>query len=129
MESWYTKKRSNETPKFEKSIMIAGGIFKYWLSNLVFCSGTQNNFRYKKEKLIFQQDNATRHTPREPKAAIDILFGENTIEWPPNSPDLSPIKNVWATLKEKLSSWDIKNFDDLLENIMDIWVKFPVSLC
>ena len=61
--------------------MIAGGICKYGLSNLVFCSGTQNNFSYKqfllfmkndiekletqynlKEKLIFQQDNAACHT-------------------------------------------------------------------
>ena len=141
------KKRANETPKFEKSIMIAGGICKYGLSNLVFCSGTQNNFSYKqfllfmkndmekletqynlKEKLIFQQDNAACHTSRESRAAIDILFGENTIEWPPNSPDLSPIENVWAILKEKLSRRDIKNFDDLRENIMDIWIKFPVSL-
>ena len=142
------KKRANETPKFEKSIMIAGGICKYGLSNLVFCSGTQNNFSYKQfllfmkndmekmekehnlnEKLIFQQDNAACHTSRESRAAIDILFGDNTLEWPPNSPDLSPIENVWAILKEKLSKRDIKNFDDLRENIMDIWIKFPVSLC
>ena len=46
-----------------------------------------------------------------------------------NSPDLNPIKNVWVILKEKLSRRDIKNFDDLRENIMDIWIKFPVSLC
>ena len=32
-------------------------------------------------------------------------------------------------MKEKLSKRDIKNFDDLRENIMDIWIKFPVSLC
>ena len=32
--------RANETPKFEQSIMIAGGISKYGLSSLIFCSGT-----------------------------------------------------------------------------------------
>ena len=72
-----------------------------------------------KEKLIFQQDNSACHTSRESRAGIDILFGENTIECPPNSPDLTPIENVWAILKEKLSRRDIKNFDDLRENIMD----------
>ena len=41
------KKRTNEIPKFEQSIIIAGGIFHYGLTNLVFCSGTQNNFSYK----------------------------------------------------------------------------------
>ena len=71
----------------------------------------------------------TCHTSRKSRSAIDILFGDNTLEWPPNSPDLSPIENVWAILKEKLSKRDIKNFDDLRENIMDIWIKFPVSLC
>ena len=73
--------------------MIAGGICKYGLSNLVFCIATQNNFSYKQfllfmkddmekfkkdnnlnENLIIQQDNATCHTSRESKAAIEILF-------------------------------------------------------
>ena len=142
------KKRENATPKFEQSIMIAGGICKFGLSNLVFCSGTQNNFSYKQfllmmkddmekikqennleEDLIFQQDNAACHTSRESMSSIEILFGKNTIDWPPNSPDLSPIENVWAILKEKLSKRNIKNLDDLRENILDVWIKFPVSLC
>ena len=112
--------------------MIAGGICKYGLSNLIFCSGTQNNFSYKqfllfmkedmdkiqkdnnlKEPLIFQQDNATCHTSHESRSTIDILFNENIIDWPPNSPDLSPIENVWSILKEKLSKTKIKNLDDL----------------
>ena len=128
--------------------MIAGGICKYGLSNLIFCSGTLNNFSYKQfllfmkddmekikkdnnlnENLIFQQDNATCHISRESKAAIEIFFKGNFIEWPPNSPDLSPIENVWAIIKEKLSKRNITNFDELRENILDIWVKFPISLC
>ena len=62
-------------------------------------------------------------------SSIEILFGKNTIDWPPNSPDLSPIENVWAILKEKLSKRNIKNLDDLRENILDVWIKFPISLC
>ena len=142
------QRRENATPKFEQSIMIAGGICKYGLSNLIFCSGTQNNFSYKQfllfmkedmekiqkenhleEPLIFQQDNAACHTSFDSKSIIEILFNNNTIEWPPNSPDLSPIENVWAILKEKLSKRKIKNLDDLRDNILDIWVKFPNSLC
>ena len=114
------KKRENSTPKFEQSIMIAGGISKDGLTNLVFCSGTQNNFSYRQflsptkkdmekiEKennlntpLIFQQENAACHTSYDSKSTIEILIGNNTIDWPPNSPDLSPIENVWSILKEK----------------------------
>ena len=139
---------ANETPKFEQSIMIAGGISKYGLSSIIFCSGTQNNFSYKqfllfmkkdiekikkdnnlKEPFYFQQDNAACHVSQESKLALDILFGKEIIDWPPNSPDLSPIENVWAILKDKLSKRNIKNLDELRENIIDIWSKFPVSLC
>ena len=128
--------------------MIAGGICHYGLTNLVFCSGTQNNFSYKQFLLfmkkdldkfkidndleydiLFQQDNAACHTSYESKAAIKILFDKNCINWPPNSPDLSPIENVWAILKEKLSKRKIRNLDDLRDNILDIWTKFPTSLC
>ena len=142
------KKRTNEVPKFEQSIMIAGGICHYGLTNLVFCSGTQNNFsckqfllfmkkdldKFKKDNnlindILFQQDNAACHTSYDSKAAIKILFEKNRINWSPNSPDLSPIENVWAILKEKLSKRKIRNLDELRENILDIWIKFPTSLC
>ena len=42
---------------------------------------------------------------------------------------MSPIENVWAILKEKLSKRKINNLDELRENILDVWVKFPTSLC
>ena len=54
------------------------------------------------EKLIFQQDNEAYHTSYSSEVAINILFGENVTEWPPNSQDLSPIENVWANNKGKI---------------------------
>ena len=50
------KKRSFLRPKFEVSVMVAGGITKYGLTNLVFCSGTINNFSYKQFLLFLKQD-------------------------------------------------------------------------
>ena len=91
-------KKENETYKFDQSIMIAGGVCKYGLSNLVFCSGFQNNYSYKQfllfmkkdmekikkdnnleENLIFQQDNAACHTSRESKYVIDVLFEKDIL--------------------------------------------------
>ena len=128
--------------------MVAGGISEYGLSNLVFCSGTMNNFSYKqfllflkkdmdnlKEKnllekdLIFQQDNASCHKSKESLEAIEVLFGDNKIWWPANSPDLSPIETVWAILKRELSKTKNSNLNELREHVLDIWSKFPVELC
>jgi len=116
------KKRSFFRPKFEVGIMIAGGISRYGLSNLVFCSGTMNNFAYKQfllfikqdmeemkkknklnSNLLFQQDNASCHKSRETLEALEVIFGDDKIWWPANSPDLSPIETVWAILKQELS--------------------------
>ena len=51
----------------------------------------ENNLEY---DILFQQDNAACNTSFESKAAIKILFDKNNINWPPNSPDLSPIENI-----------------------------------
>lgn len=56
---------------------------------------------YGKFHNIFQQDGATCHTtPKSFKfieKRVQILYG-----WPPNSPDLSPIKMLLAILKSRL---------------------------
>ena len=142
------KKRTFFKTKFEISVMIAGGISKFGLSNLVFCSGTMNNFSYKqfllflkqdmeelKKKnnlsynLVFQQDNASCHNSKNSLEAIEVLFGENKIWWPANSPDLSPIETVWAIIKQELSKRKCNSLNELRNNIIDIWSKFPNELC
>ena len=47
---------SGQESRFELSIMIAGGICRYGLSNLIFYSGTQNNFSYKQFLLFMKKD-------------------------------------------------------------------------
>ena len=42
--------------KFEDSIMIAGGISFYGLSNLLFLDGSMNSFAYGQTLLFFKED-------------------------------------------------------------------------
>ncbi len=55
-------------------------------------------------KMIFMQDNAPSHAA---KNTIDSLIAmglkrEKIMVWPPSSPDLKPIENLWSFLKMKI---------------------------
>ena len=71
---------------------------------------------------IFQEDNAPVHTSRETtqwKTTNNIP----TMNWPPQSPDMNIIENVWRTLKLQLQKrvMDIKTQQQLLDSVQEIW--------
>lgn len=56
---------------------------------------------YQGNSFIFQQDNVPIHKTKR----MDKLFSEENVEvmtWPPYSPDLSPIENLWAIIKKNV---------------------------
>lgn len=65
----------------------------------IYDAVAQNNRR--SGKFIFQQDNAPYHTGD----AITEWMSKTRIPrltWPAQSPDLSPIENIWAIIKNEL---------------------------
>jgi len=53
----------------------------------------------------FQQDNARPHTAKRTVQFLEALtrkHGLTVMDWPANSPDLSPIEELWAHLKHEL---------------------------
>ena len=52
-------------------------------------------------RYIFQQDNASPHTARITREWLQENNVE-VLEWPPYSPDLNPMENVWGYMKKKL---------------------------
>ena len=114
---WWIKKGDavySTTVKFPFSIMVWGGIIGDRKTELIKCPKTLNAKTYVEmldthgiptfmqqngPRAIFQQDGARCHTARTTKR----WFEEKNIRllegWPANSPDLSPIEQIWAITK------------------------------
>lgn len=52
---------------------------------------------------ILMEDNACVHTARMSREAR-IAAGITRLDWPPYSPDLNPIENIWAIIKQHIAS-------------------------
>lgn len=76
---------------------------------------------------LFQEDNDPKHTSN---LAKEWKLKKNIpkLEWPVNSPDLSPIENIWGIMKTKIAEKNPKNIRQLVRLIRKTWKKFPEEL-
>lgn len=77
---------------------------------------------------IFQQDNAPIHTAREVKSFI-ANQNVHLLPWPPYSPDLNIIENVWGWLTRKVYEGG-KQYDDkeaLIHGIKLAWSEISLD--
>ena len=75
-------------------------------------------------------DNAPCHTAK----VVKTFLRENGIEfldWPPYSPDLNPIENVWSWMKRKLETEypPAESEDELYDSAVKIWDELTPQLC
>jgi transposase len=83
-----------------------------------------------KSKIIFQQDNDSKHTSN----AARKWFSDNGIEvleWPAQSPDLNPIEHLWAHLKRILAEYETEpnGILELWERVDTEWNKISPQVC
>jgi transposase len=145
---WYRKGEGNAsanvtTQKFPPSLMIFAVIGIGYKSKLLIIEGTVDAHKYIDNLVqidvipeldamhgpfnwIFQQDGAPCHTAA---TSIDWLEGncDVIIDWPANSPDLSPIELLWAILKKIVSALAPQSIEELKQILIQAWDSIDQS--
>jgi transposase len=129
-------------------VMIWGVITAHGVGPLVFIEGTLDGAKYRDmardviiphlfglmarfgRPFVFVDDNAPAHNAR----IVNEVFensGAHRIFWPPYSPDMNPIENIWAYIKHRLHALPRRpaNLAELKARIQTIWDSISVEMC
>ena len=104
---------------------------KYIIALGNFLSGTIRFYELKEEEVIFQHDNAPVHKAKRTEAWIRQQPFK-LLTWPPQSPDLNPIENMWGIVKRRIRQTypdPPKNKDQLYQRIETIWSNLTKDDC
>ena len=76
------------------------------------------------KKIIFMHDNAPSHAAKATTTFLKSLgfMNDTLMVWPPNSPDLNPIENLWSIIKRQVYV-DGKQYSSK----MDLWMAIKES--
>lgn len=103
------------------------------LENTLLPEGDRLFKVHNRAEWVLQQDNDPTHV-----IASAVIKDYNNIEgsaisllnnWPPSSPDLSPIENLWGIVQAKLDAKGCKTFDEFKKALEIEWNSLEKSLC
>jgi hypothetical protein len=68
----------------------------------------------------FQQDNAPCHKADSVTQFLQE-YNFQVMEWPPYSPDISPIENLWAIVKRQVHASTLHSKEELIGKLRTAW--------
>ena len=133
------KKNLSETKKFGgNKLMLWGSITHDGRKCLQKVCGTITSVKYLQilqESLLaemflgekLQQDNASAHNSILSKTSFSENGSEILENWPPNSPDINIIENVWNLLKKRVFQRHPKNIEELWAFCQEEFERIPLE--
>ena len=82
---------------------------------------------YGHKQYLFQQDNAPPHVARRTLEWLEDKVYLLT-DWPPHSPDLSPVEMMWALAKARIDTSDVRTAADLFHKVKEVWKSIPMNM-
>ncbi|KAK2950041.1 putative Transposable element Tc1 transposase [Blattamonas nauphoetae] len=81
----------------------------------------QNGTELCGNEFVFQQDNHPAHKTKKIQDYMERI-GFQELAWPENSPDFSPIENMFATLKRHVADRSPRSIEDLKSVTREEWM-------
>ena len=79
------------------------------------------------KNFIFQWDNDPKHNS---KLALEFYKKNklDRLEWPPYSPDLNPIENIWGIVKQEVNKYDLLKISDVIAKVKTVWSEIDQEM-
>jgi len=129
------------TKKHGKKIMVWGCFTRYGVGEIKDINGIMDTGVYQRiletgllptikkffpdGSFVFQQDNDPKHKAQSTKKwlADHGIKGDKLMEWPPQSPDLNPIENLWSELKRMTQEFKAETYNAACHMAYTSWAR------